>query len=489
MAHSVLIVEDDPAQLRYLETVVRNLGYQTFTAPDGEQAVEFLTSSGVHIDLMLLDLVLPKLDGFGVLQRIDAIRPNLQIIVLTMSGGVGTVVRAMRGGATDFLVKPVSPERLQVSIENALRIHTLAGELSRMSRRINGELTFEDLVAESPGMRNVVDLAKRAAGSNIAVLIEGESGVGKEMIARAIQGSGDRSGKPFVTVNCSAIPENLVESILFGHEKGAFTGAQAKHIGKFQEANGGTLFLDEIGELSLEVQAKLLRALQNGEIDPVGSRRPVNVDIRLVSATNRNLLQLVKDERFREDLYYRISIFPIFVPPLAERREDIPELVRRFIARFAASEGKPVTAIDNDAMELLVQFPWPGNVRQLENAVFRAVVLADGDRLTMGDFGQIAQQAMGAATAARFQPSITTPISLPSAAAPTAARVIPAFETNGTIRSLKDIEDDMIRIALDRYNGHMSEIARRLGIGRSTLYRKIRELGLASQTAEPEEIG
>ena len=204
-----------------------------------------------------------------------------------------------------------------------------------------------------------------------------------------------------------------------------------------------------------------------------------------MSATNRKLLQLVKDERFREDLYYRISICPIFVPPLAERREDIPELVRRFIARFAASEGKPVTAIDNDAMELLAQFPWPGNVRQLENAVFRAVVLADGDRLTMGDFGQVAQQAMGAATAARFQPSITTPISLPSAAA---ARAIPAFETNGTIRSLKDIEDDMIRIALDRYNGHMSEIARRLGIGRSTLYRKIRELGLASQTAEPEEI-
>ena len=207
-----------------------------------------------------------------------------------------------------------------------------------------------------------------------------------------------------------------------------------------------------------------------------------------MSATNRKLLQLVKDERFREDLYYRISICPIFVPPLAERREDIPELVRRFIARFAASEGKPVTAIDNDAMELLAQFPWPGNVRQLENAVFRAVVLADGDRLTMGDFGQVAQQAMGAATAARFQPSITTPISLPSAAAPTAARAIPAFETNGTIRSLKDIEDDMIRIALDRYNGHMSEIARRLGIGRSTLYRKIRELGLASQTAGPEEI-
>ena len=235
------------------------------------------------------------------------------------------------------------------------------------------------------------------------------------------------------------------------------------------------------------MQAKLLRALQNGEIDPVGSRRPVNVDIRLVSATNRNLLQLVKDEPFRDDLFYRISIFPIFVPPLAERREDIPELVRRFIARFAASEGKPVTAIDKDAMELLVQFPWPGNVRQLENAVFRAVVLADGDRLTMGDFGQIAQQAMGAATAPRFQSSIASPISLPSAA-PTAARVIPAFEANGTIRSLKEIEDDMIRIALDRYNGHMSEIARRLGIGRSTLYRKIRELGLAPQTAEPEEI-
>ena len=265
MAQKILIVEDDPAQLRYLETIVANLGYATLTAADGEAAVDLLIRqdrSGV--DLVLLDLVLPKLDGFGVLQRVDPVHPDLQILVLTMSGGVGTVVQAMRHGATDFLVKPVSPERLQISIENALKISTLAGELSRITRKVNGEMTFDDLVAVAPPMRNVVDLAKRAAASNIAVLLEGESGVGKEMIARAVQGSSERAGKPFVTVNCSAIPENLVESILFGHERGSFTGAQQKHIGKFQEANGGTLFLDEVGELTPDIQVKLLRALQDG---------------------------------------------------------------------------------------------------------------------------------------------------------------------------------------------------------------------------------
>jgi DNA-binding NtrC family response regulator len=482
MVQKILIVEDDPAQLRYLDTIVANLGYETITAPDGEAAVDLLIRqdrSGV--DLVLLDLVLPKLDGFGVLQRVDPVHPDLQIIVLTMSGGVGTVVQAMRHGATDFLVKPVSPERLQISIENALKISTLTGELSRITRKVNGEMTFDDLVAVAPAMRNAVDLAKRAAASNIAVLLEGESGVGKEMIARAVQGSSDRAGRPFVTVNCSAIPENLVESILFGHERGAFTGAQQKHIGKFQEANGGTLFLDEIGELTPDIQVKLLRALQDGEIDPVGSKRPVNVDIRLISATNRDLQQLVEEERFREDLFYRLNIFPINVPPLRERREDIPELVRAFIQRFAASEGKAVSGVDDGVMDLLVSYPWPGNVRQLENAVFRAVVMADGETLKLDDFGQIAgrlaQAAQDTASASPFPPTSYTPQGVGLRVSPT-GMAIPAVDQQGSMRALRDIEDDAIRIALDRYNGQMSEVARRLGIGRSTLYRKIRDLGI-----------
>src|SRR3990170_2662565 len=240
------------------------------------------------------------------------------------------------------------------------------------------DLGFADLIAASEAMTRVLELGKRAANSTIPVLIEGESGVGKELIARAIQGESGRKSGPFVTVNCGAIPENLVESILFGHEKGSFTGASEKRAGKFLDADKGTLFLDEIGELPLDAQVKLLRALQDGEIDPVGSKHKVKVDLRLISATNQNLIALVNDGRFREDLYYRLNVFPIWVPPLRERLEDVPELVRHFIARFAAEEGKRIDGIDADASAMLKRYTWPGNIRQLENAVFRAVVLADG---------------------------------------------------------------------------------------------------------------
>jgi DNA-binding NtrC family response regulator len=329
MAQTILIVEDDPTQLRYLATTVRGLGYHVLSAKDGEVAHDLIDRRDQTIDLALVDLVLPKIDGFGVLGEIARRERPFPSIVLTMSGSVGTAVKAMRAGAADFVVKPVSPERLQISIENALKISTLSGEISRLFREEGGALQFSDLVAAAPAMRNVLDLATRAARSNIAVLLEGESGVGKEMIARAIQGGSDRAGRPFVAVNCSAIPANLVESILFGHEKRSFTGADAKHIGKFQEASGGTIFLDEVGELPLDIQAKLLRALQEGEIDPVGSKRPTHVKVRVISATNRDLAELVRDERFREDLYYRLNIFPIYVPPLRERREDIAELIDR----------------------------------------------------------------------------------------------------------------------------------------------------------------
>src|SRR5690349_5018203 len=283
----------------------------------------------------------------------------------------------MHAGAVDFVIKPTSPERLEVSIKSALKIEALQGELARLNRKANGTLTFGDLIVRGEAMRRVIQLGHRAANSAIPVLIEGESGVGKELIARAIQGESERKTRPFITVNCGAIPENLVESILFGHEKGSFTGAVDKRIGKFQEADGGTLFLDEVGELPLDAQVKLLRALQEGEIDPVGSKKSVKVNFRLISATNRDMIQLVKEGKFREDLYYRLNVFPITVPPLRDRIGDVPELARYFLARFAAEEGKRVTSISADAMDMLVSYAWPGNVRQLENAVFRAVVLAD----------------------------------------------------------------------------------------------------------------
>jgi DNA-binding NtrC family response regulator len=344
---------------------------------------------------------------------------------------------------------------------------------------------FDDLVARSSEMKQVFRLGQRAAQSTIPILIEGESGSGKELVARAIQGSSDRSGKPFVTVNCGAIPENLVESILFGHEKGSFTGATDKHLGKFQEADGGTLFLDEIGELKLDMQVKLLRALQEGEIDPIGSKRPTKVDVRIISATNRDLAELTRLGQFREDLYYRLNVFPIFVPPLRERREDIPALARHFITRFAAEENKPVSGMTPDAAELMERFNWPGNVRQLENTIFRAVVLCDNNQLDVADFPQIAA-AMGVDTKRR-----SAHAGMPEAArsgdnhhhhhTPVASHSpygFSAVDGAGHMRKLEDIESEMIRLAISRYDGHMSEVARRLGIGRSTLYRKLKELGL-----------
>jgi DNA-binding NtrC family response regulator len=335
-----------------------------------------------------------------------------------------------------------------------------------------------------------------SSAASIPVLIEGESGVGKELIARAIQGESERAGKPFVTVNCGAIPDNLVESILFGHEKGSFTGAVDRRIGKFQEADGGTLFLDEIGELPLDAQVKLLRALQEGEIDPVGAKRPVKINFRLISATNRDMIQLVKDGKFREDLYYRLHVFPIWVPPLRDRLDDVPELALHFLARFSAEEGKRVSAINDQAMQLLTRYSWPGNVRQLENAVFRAVVLADGPELTVAEFPQIAMHVEGfaaeippAPAQVQKQPAYTGPALLGAEdAVPRTVPVlpgegsgtigIPAVTDNGDVRTLVDIEADMIRLALGRYRGHMTEVAKRLGIGRSTLYRKMQEYGL-----------
>jgi len=259
--------------------------------------------------------------------------------------------------------------------------------VKRLNQKVGGAMTFADLISNAAAMQNVARMVRRGAQSNIPILIEGESGVGKEMIARAIQGESDRRGKPFVAVNCGAIPENLVESILFGHEKGSFTGASQRHIGKFQEADGGTLFLDEVAELPLDIQVKLLRAIQEGEVDPVGARRPVKVNIRLISATNRNMIEMVKAGQFREDLYYRLNVFPIMVPPLRDRVEDIPALVEHFITRFSAEEGRKVRGIDEAALSMLMTYGWPGNVRQLENTVFRAIVLCEGDILTV-DWGQ-----------------------------------------------------------------------------------------------------
>lgn len=509
MAHNILIVDDDPTQRRLMEGAVKRFGYETRTVDSGRAALDILQGpEGQNITLVLLDLVMPEIDGFTVLEQAKPFRPELPFIVLTAQGGIDTVVKAMRLGAFDFFIKPASPERLKVGIENGLKMKALTGEVKRLNAKQKGEMSFKDMIADSSAMRQVLRLGDRAAKSNIPILIEGESGVGKEVVARAIQGQSDRAGKPFVTVNCGAIPENLFESILFGHEKGSFTGASDKHAGKFQEANGGTLFLDEIGELPLDMQVKLLRALQEGEVDPVGSKRPVKVDVRLISATNKDLLTLAQSNQFREDLYYRLNVFPIRIPPLRDRTEDIPSLIDHFIARFSAEEGKSVSGIAKDALDMLMQFSWPGNVRQLENTVFRAVVLADGENLQFEDFPQIsaalnidapprleaAQTADDNSAGSSASSTNEFPELKPSASNLPESEIhlpeeqtssdedndalIAAIDGSGHLRTLEEIEADMIKLAIDTYNGHMSEVARRLGIGRSTLYRKLRDLGL-----------
>ncbi|WP_133770640.1 sigma-54-dependent transcriptional regulator [Enterovirga rhinocerotis] len=490
MSQTILIVDDDPVQRRLLEAMVRRFGYEVIVAEDGEAGLAVM-KSGEPLALAILDLVMPGLDGFGVLAAMRESRIEIPAVVQTSHGSIETVVNAMRAGAVDFVVKPVGAERLQVSIKNALRLGSLEDEVRRMRRRAGNALGFRDLATRSPDMTRVIGLAERAAKSSIPVLIEGESGVGKEVLARAIQGSGERRGKPFVTVNCGAIPENLVESTLFGHEKGAFTGATEKHAGKFVEASGGTLFLDEIGELPPSAQVKLLRALQEGEVDPVGGKRSVRVDIRLISATNRSLLDMVREGRFREDLYYRLNVFPITLPPLRARRADIPDLARSFMARFSAEEGKRVRGIASDAMTLLTSYAWPGNVRQLENAVFRAVVLADGDELTLAEFPQIAGQVEGFDIRIPAAPLPSGPALLPAEPIREVVRVevrdpnaTSLVADSGEVKRLEELEAEIIRFALSHYRGHMSEISRRLGIGRSTLYRKLKDLGLEDGDAE-----
>ncbi len=485
MAKTILICDDDPTQRRLIQAVLEREGFAVLHAENGGQAIDRLTTT-TGIDAVILDLVMPGQSGIDTLKEIRAHGIRVPVVVLTASGGIDTVVKAMQAGAQDFFIKPASPERILVSVRNALQMGDLSAEVARLKKHATNRTSFDDLIGTSAAMQMVRRLGERAAKSSIPVLILGESGVGKELIARAIQGSSERAGKPFVAVNCGALPENLVESILFGHEKGSFTGASDKHLGKFQEANGGTLFLDEVGELPLDMQVKLLRALQEGEIDPVGSKRPVKVDVRIISATNRNLADQVKAGLFREDLFYRLNVFPVEAPSLRERREDIPALIEHFIRRFNIEEGKRVTGVAADALQMLSAYDWPGNVRQLENTVYRAIVLSDSPHLQAFDF-----------------PAISGVVAPVPAAAPTAVGGVRLVEEHheaidalhqdspvrildeaGHLRKLEDIERDLIEHAIGVYAGHMSEVARRLGIGRSTLYRKVRDCGLEGLVKE-----
>lgn len=482
----VLIVDDDLVQLRLTSEVASRAGFDAVTATSGRQALELLHADP-GIGAMVLDLVMPDLDGMAVLEAMRRDGIGTPVIVQTAHSSLDTVVTAMRQGAADFFVKPVAPERLIMSLRNALKL----GELETMVRtdrsRMRGMLGVADIVTRAPSMDRLLSLCAKAAKSTIPVLVEGETGAGKDLVARVIQGSGDRAGKAFVTINCGAIPADLIESTLFGHRKGAFAGATSDYAGKFLEANGGTIFLDEVGELPVDMQVKLLRFIQEGEIVPVGADAPVRVNVRLISATNRRLLNLTKAGAFREDLYYRLNVFPIYVPPLRERAEDVPVLVDHFIARLAAEAGKRVVGISEPALALLRTYNWPGNIRQLENAVYRAVVLSDSAYLETADFPQIVAMSAGRAAALKLAsggPAPSGPVHIDDAIAPprevvSKGAVADQFVAqSGEVAALADVERELIVFALRHYGYRMSRVARALGIGRSTLYRKLREYGL-----------
>jgi DNA-binding NtrC family response regulator len=471
----ILLVEDDAALRDALATTLELAGYGVCPCGDVAAAEAVLDQGGIAA--VVTDFQMKPRTGLDLLRGVRSRHGQLPVLMITAHGSIEHAVQSMLAGASDYLAKPFPPERL----------------LERLARLMPPPATATgSLVAADPATLALLDLARRVARTDATVLITGESGTGKEVVARFVHQHSARLRGPFVAINCAAIPENMLEALLFGHEKGAFTGAHDKHLGKFQEANGGTLFLDEIGELRLDMQVKLLRAIQQGEIDPVGSKRPVKIDIRLISATNRTLQDMVAQGSFREDLFYRLNVFPIAIPPLRQRKDDIPPLAAHFIARFAVEEGKKVLGLERDALELLLRYDWPGNIRQLENAIFRAVVLADAAQLRVADFPHVAAQ-MGVtyevpafAPSVQIQPAQAAPEETPDTAAGPAAPLpvasgegpVAVKTADGHVRRLEDVEHDLIRHAIARYEGQMSEVARRLGIGRSTLYRKLREMGI-----------
>ncbi|GLQ16303.1 sigma-54-dependent transcriptional regulator [Maritalea porphyrae] len=487
----VLIIDDDPVQCRLSTEILKSNGFEALEALSGPLGLDILEDQ--QIDAVILDLVMPEMDGMAVMAEMSKRQMNHPVIVQTANSSIETIVTAMRHGAVDFFVKPVAPERLIISLENALKRQSLETCLRTERNRLSGHFGFDDIITKSPIMDRVKELGNKASASNIPVLIEGESGTGKELIARAIQASSKRANKPFVTVNCGAIPPNLVESTLFGHKKGSFTGANTDQKGKFQEADGGTLFLDEIGELPLDMQVKLLRALQEGEVEPIGAAKPEKVDVRIISATNKRLLNLTKEGHFREDLFYRLNVFPIYLPPLRERMDDLDALIAHFIARFSAEEGRHISQCTPKTVAMLKSYDWPGNVRQLENTIYRAVVLASNAVLETEDFPQICASLEGAdrirhQLAAR--PNMAIPVHIDQISEPTP--IVSPEPTkqkdrfvgeDGDIAPLDNVERDLIAFALDQYQGKMSAVARALGIGRSTLYRKIKEYGLEESDA------
>jgi DNA-binding NtrC family response regulator len=456
---TILIVEDEARMRRLLELDLGEAGFHTFSASDAEAGLDLLRRE--HIDLVLTDLKLPGMSGLEFLRSAKRLFSALPVIVMTAYGSVETAVEAMKAGASDYILKPFSLAEMRMAVEKELDVRRLREENRSLREALGQRYSFPNVVAHSAKMQEVLALVDRVAPTPSTVLLGGESGVGKDLIARVIHQRSNRASGPFIKINSTAIPENLLESELFGYEKGAFTGATGSKPGKFELADKGTMFLDEIGDVPPATQVKLLRVLQEREFERLGGTRTVKVDVRLVAATNRDLRAALEEGTFRQDLYYRLNVVPIDIPPLREHKEDIPDLVKLFLARFCQNSPDKPLSLSPAAMEQLMQFHWPGNVRELENVIERACALARGTLLEPADIHLDAVR----------------PKSLAGSAA-----LLPEGKT------LDAWEDEIIREAYRRSNGNKSQAARMLGLSRNALRYRLEKIGIADEPGkEPSE--
>jgi two-component system nitrogen regulation response regulator NtrX len=452
----ILIVDDEKNIRRELQGLLVDEGYRASVAPDAESALAMLAEEAP--DLVLLDVMLPGLDGLAALERLRASGEDVAVVLMSGQASIESAVKATKLGAFDYLEKPLDPARLLLTVRNALE----TSRLRRRNRELAPPRAESALVGSSEAMRRLRGDILRAAAAEARVLVTGENGTGKELVARALHEGSRRVSGPFVKVNCAAIPRDLIESELFGHEKGAFTGASAKRIGKVEQADGGTLLLDEVGDMALDAQAKLLRVLEESEVERVGGNEAIRVDVRVIAATNQDLPARIAKGAFREDLFYRLNVVPIAVPPLRERRDDVPELVQHFRRRFQEDAGKPMRPIDDAALAALTAWSWPGNVRELRNVVERLEIMTEGDRLRAADVERVLRGAREAPASSSGGEEAAVPLE------------------DRTLREiLEGTERHAIERALAEAGGTVSEAARRLGLDRANLHRKMRRLGMA----------
>ncbi|OLP53756.1 sigma-54-dependent Fis family transcriptional regulator [Rhizobium rhizosphaerae] len=499
MPSHILVIDDDPVQRRLLAGMVEQLGHVAHHAENGRVGLSLLEELGDQVDVILLDLMMPEMSGHAFLEEVAQRGIDTPVIVQTGQGGIETVVHAIQAGAFDFVMKPVSPERLTIALHQAMKVERRHAPWAGERADAGEDIGFASIVSASPAMIRALDLARRAAECDIPVLIEGETGVGKKRLARAIHQESQRAERPFIVVDCAALTPVHAEAILFGRERGLGPAGAPRLSGKFRDAEGGTLLLSDIAALPMTVQAKLLRAVQFGEIEPVNANHPIKVDVRLMVASGRDLIAEVREGRFREDLYYRLSVFPIALSALSRRREDVPALVRRLVQRLGAEYGHGSgQGIDAGALALLTAYDWPGNIRELEATLYRALLLAEGRELTVRHFPEITARTgpIGLRSMAADGMSARLAAATPEVEAETPGRVavlgapeaeprtarsdglIATLDSTGDVRKLAEIEEDIIRFALKFYRGQMSQVARKLGIGRSTLYRKLKDYGI-----------